>query len=415
MILDSPPSPPLESSRKEQAIVLEQQFSLLQVGSDMVDDSVEDAADSISDEFSAFLESPAQTDLQNAVPGKANEVQVVKTQGASDEFSASIESPTPRNLQGKVPVEAHEVQLIQEPVAGSFGQEHPTRTLVNVSLLELSPGTLVLPREEIHVTKEEAPIFTSFPTDRFRKIRSVVVISLCLFVLVHLIFQTTVFKKLWLCVQSQLGFCPNSCPKGHTLMFSSSSWSVLKKSLTSMPNTPLFKKAETELVPPDKGSKTCKGDARSEPCVLVQIFQEKSVISPESDMWGISHVDGRWPVRPALQMQATIDVDVQEMVVEEEMRLEAKTCLEQYCATMRSTLIEEEVERTFGPSDKEKIEGSLQLTLDWLNQNQIAGREEFEKKQRSLEEECLEMASRLWTRPESLPDEPLLPIHGIQQ
>lgn len=69
----------------------------------------------------------------------------------------------------------------------------------------------------------------------------------------------------------------------------------------------------------------------------------------------------------------------------------------------------------FGPGDKEKIDDALQLTLDWLNQNQIASRGELEEKQSSLEEECLEMVSRLWTRPESVSDDSPLRMVELQQ
>merc|ERR1712232_545260 len=52
---------------------------------------------------------------------------------------------------------------------------------------------------------------------------------------------------------------------------------------------------------------------------------------------------------------------------------EAKNGLENYCFTMRNTLQEE------------KIENAVQETLDWLDKNQLAEKDEFEGKQKELE------------------------------
>merc|ERR1712099_81708 len=58
-------------------------------------------------------------------------------------------------------------------------------------------------------------------------------------------------------------------------------------------------------------------------------------------------------------------------------KIEAKNGLENYCFTMRNTLQEEKL--------KEKIEAAVQETLDWLDKNQLAEKEEFEGKQKELE------------------------------
>merc|ERR1711950_36333 len=58
-------------------------------------------------------------------------------------------------------------------------------------------------------------------------------------------------------------------------------------------------------------------------------------------------------------------------------KIEAKNGLENYCFTMRNTLQEEKL--------KEKIEAADQETLDWLDKNQLAEKDEFEGKQKELE------------------------------
>merc|ERR1712050_798009 len=89
--------------------------------------------------------------------------------------------------------------------------------------------------------------------------------------------------------------------------------------------------------------------------------------------------------------QAEIDRMVQEAEkfrAEDEsnkQKIEAKNGLENYCFTMRNTLSEEKLKDKFEGGDKEKIESAVQETLDWLDKNQLAEKDEFEGKQKELE------------------------------
>merc|ERR1712161_83657 len=66
-------------------------------------------------------------------------------------------------------------------------------------------------------------------------------------------------------------------------------------------------------------------------------------------------------------------------------KVEAKNGLENYCFTMRNTLSEEKLKDKFEAGDQEKIESAVQETLDWLDKNQLAEKDEFEAKQKELE------------------------------
>merc|ERR1719263_2409079 len=66
-------------------------------------------------------------------------------------------------------------------------------------------------------------------------------------------------------------------------------------------------------------------------------------------------------------------------------KIEAKNGLENYCFTMRNTLSEEKLQDKFEAGDKDKIEAAVQETLDWLDKNQLAEKDEFEAKQKELE------------------------------
>merc|ERR1712018_12351 len=89
--------------------------------------------------------------------------------------------------------------------------------------------------------------------------------------------------------------------------------------------------------------------------------------------------------------QAEIDRMVQEAekyAAEDEVnkqKIEAKNGLENYCFTMRNTLQEEKLKEKFEAEDKSKIESAVQDTLDWLDKNQLAEKDEFESKQKELE------------------------------
>ena len=66
-------------------------------------------------------------------------------------------------------------------------------------------------------------------------------------------------------------------------------------------------------------------------------------------------------------------------------KIEAKNGLENYCYSMRNTLSEEKLKDKFEGDDKENIEKALQETLDWLDRNQMAEKDEFDAKQKELE------------------------------
>lgn len=66
--------------------------------------------------------------------------------------------------------------------------------------------------------------------------------------------------------------------------------------------------------------------------------------------------------------------------------MEAKNALENYAYSMRNTLREGKLQ--LDPSDKSKMEGAINEAITWLDANQLAEVEEFEHKQKELEELC---------------------------
>jgi L1 cell adhesion molecule like protein len=63
-------------------------------------------------------------------------------------------------------------------------------------------------------------------------------------------------------------------------------------------------------------------------------------------------------------------------------RIEAKNELENYCFNMKNTVSKEDVK--ISKSDKEKIESAIKETLDWLDGNSLASKDEFKSKMDEL-------------------------------
>lgn len=77
-------------------------------------------------------------------------------------------------------------------------------------------------------------------------------------------------------------------------------------------------------------------------------------------------------------------------------KVEAKNSLENYAYNMRNTIKDDKFKSKLGEEDRGKIEKAVGEVLEWVEGNQLAEVDEFEHKQKELEEVCNPIISKMY-------------------